>query len=355
MHLEKIVAQIQALAPNKRVLIGESGWPTAGRQRGLAEPSIINAARYINNMIDSAERNGFDYNIVEAFNQPWKSEFEGVVGANWGLLSINRKPVIPLTGQVLDNPNWTIHFLLQTLLFLLIIGIFVKQLQLSKLNRLLTFIVIAQVISTQLITMSEFLWATSYSWYEISYSLFIVTANIVLSKLLLCRSIDLLQNRKSSEQLTRNLGYAYCFFAALAVLKALLLAVIGRFLSIPVEQFVIPALGLVGLAICEILRAGKFERNSLSLFILTGWQLPEEYLKRLNNGLILSIVIMVTGETITYLLGQDFVLAHPNVLEGFPVALSYTLFNKQLLAWLACLGLLSVPFMKADYRLQKSL
>ncbi|WP_256360695.1 glycosyl hydrolase family 17 protein [Methylomonas koyamae] len=87
-------------------MIGESGWPSAGRQRGLAVPSVVNEAKFIRGMIQVAKRHNFDYNIVEAFNQPWKSELEGVVGANWGLFSADRKPVFPLTGPVLETPNW---------------------------------------------------------------------------------------------------------------------------------------------------------------------------------------------------------------------------------------------------------
>ncbi len=61
--------------------------------------------RFIRELIQVANRQGFDYNIVEAFNQPWKSNSEGVVGANWGLLNIDREPVFPLTGPVMENPD----------------------------------------------------------------------------------------------------------------------------------------------------------------------------------------------------------------------------------------------------------
>lgn len=76
-HVEKIVRQIEdkahSMGVDKPILIGESGWPSVGRQRGAAVPGVVNSARYIRDLIQVANRHGFDYNIVEAFNQPGKA------------------------------------------------------------------------------------------------------------------------------------------------------------------------------------------------------------------------------------------------------------------------------------------
>jgi len=37
-----------------------------------------------------AARLDYDYNILEAFDQPWKSALENTVGAAWGVLEADR-------------------------------------------------------------------------------------------------------------------------------------------------------------------------------------------------------------------------------------------------------------------------
>ena len=125
-HIEKIYRKIREAYPGKPILIGESGWPSAGRERGWAVPGVVNEAKFIRSLVQLANKNGFDYNIVEAFNQPWKSQLEGVVGANWGLYSADREPVFPLTGNVTENPLWPKRLLYAGLITLLAAGLQAK-------------------------------------------------------------------------------------------------------------------------------------------------------------------------------------------------------------------------------------
>ena len=109
-HIERIYKQVQqeakSMGIDKPILIGESGWPSGGKQRGVAIPSVVNEAKFIRDFIKVANKNGFDYNIVEAFNQPWKAAFEGIIGAKWGLYDSSRQQVFPLTGKVVEDKNW---------------------------------------------------------------------------------------------------------------------------------------------------------------------------------------------------------------------------------------------------------
>ncbi|MGZ5011403.1 MAG: exo-beta-1,3-glucanase, partial [Methylobacter sp.] len=57
-----------------------------------------------------------------------------------------------------------------------------------------------------------------------------------------------------------------------------------------------------------------------------------------------GVIALIFGETKAFMDGHDFILEHPDFYEGLPFALSYTLYNQQLLAWLLCLCILSVPF-----------
>jgi exo-beta-1,3-glucanase (GH17 family) len=104
------VAQIRQLfgskfAP-KDILIGETGWPSEGRQRETALPSRVNEAKFIRSFVAMAEHNGWHYNLIEAFDQPWKREAEGAVGGYWGLFDADRQEKGVLAGPVSNLPYW---------------------------------------------------------------------------------------------------------------------------------------------------------------------------------------------------------------------------------------------------------
>ena len=94
-----------AYAP-KDILIGETGWPSEGRQRKTALPSRINEALFIRGFVKLAEENGWQYNLIEAFDQPWKRASEGAVGGYWGLFDANRQDKGILAGPVSNLPHW---------------------------------------------------------------------------------------------------------------------------------------------------------------------------------------------------------------------------------------------------------
>lgn len=100
------VARARAAFPGKPLMIGEIGWPSAGRSRGAARPSPLNQARFLRTLAADAERLGVPYNLIEAIDQPWKRNPEGTVGGYWGLLDAGRAPKFPLTGPVSAHPRW---------------------------------------------------------------------------------------------------------------------------------------------------------------------------------------------------------------------------------------------------------
>ncbi|CAD6873230.1 glycoside hydrolase family 17 protein [Methylomonas fluvii] len=347
-HVEKIVQQIEAKAHsmglNKPILIGESGWPAAGRQRGQAVPSVVNETRFIRSLIEVVNRHGLDYNIVEAFNQPWKSHNEGVVGANWGLLTIDREPVFPLTGPVYENPDWLAHFAWATGLWLLLVAAYFKKLAQLSWPRQLVFLTLAQACGVCLVTLASFAWFTSYSLWQQVYTLLIIAANSVLGALLLQRSYAILAEQSAAPTLAHRLRSVYLFFGILALYKTYSLAINGRYLSFPVEQFAIPALGVCGLIVCLCLAQRRFCRQMLCFDSLSGGdsQTPRDRL--LAYFLSAGTFAVVIGETHEFMAAYDFIQAHPSFSEGLPVALGYTLYNQQLVAWLLCILVLSIPF-----------
>ncbi|WP_076426249.1 beta (1-6) glucans synthase [Aquipseudomonas alcaligenes] len=94
-----------AYAP-KDILIGETGWPSEGRQRETALPSRVNEALFIRGFVKLAEDNGWRYNLIEAFDQPWKRDSEGAVGGFWGLYDAERADKGILAGPVSNLPHW---------------------------------------------------------------------------------------------------------------------------------------------------------------------------------------------------------------------------------------------------------
>jgi exo-beta-1,3-glucanase (GH17 family)/cellulose synthase/poly-beta-1,6-N-acetylglucosamine synthase-like glycosyltransferase len=117
--------ELRAAFPGKKVVIAEFGWPSAGYNRGAAEPGRLEQAQVMRDFVARADALGIDYNIIEAFDQPWKT-FEGSVGAYWGMFDTSRQPKFAWTGPITDSDHWkvaTIAVLVGCLLSLPILGI----------------------------------------------------------------------------------------------------------------------------------------------------------------------------------------------------------------------------------------
>ena len=110
-HVADVYAQVQRAFPGKRVMIGETGWPSAGRPRQGASASVVNEARYLREFLDYAGRVRMPYNVIEAFDQPWKRALEGTVGGYWGIFDAHAKPKFAMQGPVVEEPRWWLGWL----------------------------------------------------------------------------------------------------------------------------------------------------------------------------------------------------------------------------------------------------
>jgi cellulose synthase/poly-beta-1,6-N-acetylglucosamine synthase-like glycosyltransferase len=88
--------------PGKRVVIAEFGWPSGGYNMLKAHPGHIEQASILRDFVARAEAHGIDYNIIEAFDQPWKTN-EGGVGMYWGVFDSSRHAKFAWTGPVHDQ------------------------------------------------------------------------------------------------------------------------------------------------------------------------------------------------------------------------------------------------------------
>src|SRR3954462_12567688 len=111
--------------PGKRIVIAEFGWPSAGYNMHNADPGRIEQALVIRDFVARAEAYGIDYNIIEAFDQPWKTN-EGGVGAYWGLFDASRQAKFAWAGTVSDPDYWKVAGLAALLGLLLSLPILAK-------------------------------------------------------------------------------------------------------------------------------------------------------------------------------------------------------------------------------------
>ncbi len=73
----------------KKVIISETGWPNLGSSERAAEPSYENALRYFINAYAWADEENVDIIYFSSFDEAWKVDAEGDVGAYWGLWDKN--------------------------------------------------------------------------------------------------------------------------------------------------------------------------------------------------------------------------------------------------------------------------
>ncbi len=122
-HVNAIRKTVMAAIPNKEIVIGEIGWPSAGRMREAARPSPSNQARVIGETLSLAQRENFRVNVIEAFDQPWKRALEGSTGRYWGIFDrATGGPKFSFSGLVSDHPDWLIQALGGILLAGLVFG-----------------------------------------------------------------------------------------------------------------------------------------------------------------------------------------------------------------------------------------
>ncbi|WP_426687246.1 glycoside hydrolase family 17 [Rhodanobacter ginsengiterrae] len=105
-HVAAVYAQVQQAFPGRLVMIGETGWPSAGRPRQAASASVVNEARYLREFLRYAASVHVPYNVIEAFDQPWKRAQEGTAGGYWGIFDAQARPKFAMQGPVTEAPRW---------------------------------------------------------------------------------------------------------------------------------------------------------------------------------------------------------------------------------------------------------
>lgn len=147
-HLVDIYKKVQARFPDKKIVIGETGWPSDGRMRSDARPGRVEQVKFFSIFRSAADREKFDYNVIEAFDQYWKARQEGTVGAAWGLLDAYRHDKFELGKPVSAEPKWRLLFAVSTIAGGLLLLAYAGLRRASTWKSIAIFAVFAQLVAT---------------------------------------------------------------------------------------------------------------------------------------------------------------------------------------------------------------
>jgi exo-beta-1,3-glucanase (GH17 family)/cellulose synthase/poly-beta-1,6-N-acetylglucosamine synthase-like glycosyltransferase len=149
---------LRARYPGKHIVIAEFGWPSGGYNMHGADPGRIEQATVLRDFIARAEAYGIDYNIIEAFDQPWKTN-EGGVGMYWGVFDASRNAKFTWVGPVNDPDHWKVGGLAVLLGLLLSLPILARNG--ATLGEAVTLAVAANAAGAWFATVFAF-WQTHY-------------------------------------------------------------------------------------------------------------------------------------------------------------------------------------------------
>ncbi|MDX1669712.1 MAG: glycosyl hydrolase family 17 protein, partial [Limnobacter sp.] len=92
--------------PDKPIVIAEVGWPSHGRSIRDAAASKANQATFLRRFLHHAEQEDYVYYVMEAFDQPWKSQLEGSIGGHWGVWDVQREQKFEMNSPIIAIPQW---------------------------------------------------------------------------------------------------------------------------------------------------------------------------------------------------------------------------------------------------------
>ncbi len=85
LYMKEMYRRAQAAGRGRRVIVSETGWPNIGTPTDGAIPSYENAIKYFVDTCQWAEEDGVEVFYFSSFDEAWKVDAEGDVGAYWGL------------------------------------------------------------------------------------------------------------------------------------------------------------------------------------------------------------------------------------------------------------------------------
>ena len=92
LYMKEMYRRVVNVANGKPVIISETGWPNVGTPTKGSVPSFENAIKYFVDTYQWAEQDGIEIIYFSSFDESWKVDAEGDVGAYWGLWDADGNP-----------------------------------------------------------------------------------------------------------------------------------------------------------------------------------------------------------------------------------------------------------------------
>ena len=92
LYMKDMYHRVVKAANGKKVIISETGWPNVGTATKGAVPSFENAIKYFIDAYRCADEDGIEIFYFSSFDESWKVDAEGDVGAYWGLWDKDGNP-----------------------------------------------------------------------------------------------------------------------------------------------------------------------------------------------------------------------------------------------------------------------
>lgn len=352
-HIVKIYRMIQERFPGKPILIGEAGWPTKGRNRGPAAVNMENAAYFVRTLARVSKENGFDYNVVEAFDQPWKAKLEGTVGAFWGVVDTHRDVKFSMSGPVVANPNWLTHAIVSVLLGAGAALFFLRNVARYTPVRIVVLAVLAQILSALVVWQALNAWWIAYSVFQDGWAALRIALHAFFAWLIFKTAAQALAEG-DSHQPSRWGERLTIIYAACAWASCLLLLFNGRYRDIPNLEFLIPCVGLSLWGLVRMVVLGKSWTESFAVGHLFAGAMPAQLgpAKEMTIGLWIAAACAPLSEAVALFLGEDFQTMHPDLSQQVPLMTEIMGANGEMLVWAAMVVVMSLPFL-AEWRLAK--
>jgi exo-beta-1,3-glucanase (GH17 family) len=92
LYMKDMYRRVVDVAHGKKVIVSETGWPNVGTATDGAVPSLESAIKYFVDTYRWAEEDGIEIFYFSSFDEAWKVDREGDVGAYWGLWDKDGNP-----------------------------------------------------------------------------------------------------------------------------------------------------------------------------------------------------------------------------------------------------------------------
>ncbi len=266
-HLAEKRAEVEHELKTSDILIGETGWPSEGRMREDALPSKTNQAIFVREFVKLAQEKNWNYNIIEAFDQPWKRLSEGAVGGYWGLFDKDRLDKNVFAGDVSDFPNYK-YLALGSLLLVLIFSLLLKNSTISSnkvilfsfINTLFAILYMLQMEQFNITVRSdgEIVWASLVLITHISIYYFVLLNIARDTKPKIIGIREILKDRNFNiDTLPMVLFYSSFIFV---LISTIILAFEGRYRNFEIYVFIISTMAFI------LLYGGRFSSMEFKAF-----------------------------------------------------------------------------------------